>query len=367
MTQPYKLLFVDEHKDRVNTVAEYLKGMNPRIVTSTAQSEEALLVSLRDFHPDAIIATRPYPFPAVDAYKLAAIGTAYPFVVVVDALDLTEMAAMCEAGVDDFFTQRDLPRLPYALAGLIEKYQLSKENNHLRDRLKQVSSDLAILSQNYESAREEEKLMISRELHDELGQVLAALKIDIALLQKEISALALNPATSQTLGDGFDTVFKMIDKSTRTVRKIASGLRPDILDKLGLLEALSWLAEETERRYKISCRVVLPDDIALEEQKHIHLFRIVQEALTNIVRHAEASEVMIRLVDVGQHLQLTISDDGKGISQMPAGKSDSLGLIGIRERVRLLKGTLDIIGKERKGTMLSITLPVNTDVKKEKA
>ena len=209
---------------------------------------------------------------------------------------------------------------------------------------------LRSLSAHLEHVREEERMRLAREIHDELGQKLTALRFEVAMLGKA----AEPPSLSQSV----PTLLKMIDDTIESVRAIASDLRPAVLD-LGLVAALEWQIQDFRRRTSIDCTFkASDDDIHLENNRATALFRIVQECLTNIVRHAAASKVRLVLNKMGERLHIQVSDNGIGLAADALSKSRSFGIAGMRERVLLLDGVLDISSHRGHGTTLLFSIPL---------
>lgn len=196
---------------------------------------------------------------------------------------------------------------------------------------------------------EDERKRIAREVHDELGQLLTALRMDLSMLRKAL-------AGEEPLRNRIDGMRHTVDQTIEVVRHVASNLRPAALD-LGLIPAIEWLAEDFAHRWEVRCKFHAPreDDIALPEAVSLALFRVVQESLTNIARHAQATAVTIDLHRVDQSLHLTVTDDGHGfdVDHVP---SRGLGLLGMRERMRAIDAHLDI-ASSAEGTRVSIAWP----------
>lgn len=218
---------------------------------------------------------------------------------------------------------------------------------------------LRALTSRLQLAQETEAARISRELHDEIGQMLTSLKIDLLCLQSHCPADEQDRSCATSLREAIGTMNKQIDTAVDFVRRISSDLRPGVLDKLGLTAALEWLARKIETRTDIAIEVEADIvDAALHETISVTLFRIAQEALTNVVRHAEAEMVRINLVTTEKEAVLTIGDDGKGVSMDAAESSGSLGIIGMRERAMLINGRLSIRGVPGEGTTVTVTAPL---------
>jgi len=200
--------------------------------------------------------------------------------------------------------------------------------------------------------REEERTHIAREIHDELGQTLTALKMEVAWLGSKYRDHDL-------LFEKTKSMSELIDSTIQIVKKISSDLRPVLLDDLGLVAAIEWQAEEFRKRTGIQCRVRFsPRDIAVDKALSIDIFRILQEALTNVIRHAEATKVEVCLEERDGEIVLTIEDNGRGISEEQISDTRSFGLVGMRERASFLGGKARIEGAMDKGTVVSVTFPL---------
>lgn len=236
------------------------------------------------------------------------------------------------------------------------------ERKIYEQRLEETTRQLRALSSYQEKVREEERLSISREIHDQLGQDLTVLKMDIALMAKNSqkkpeSESNLNP---EKITSELKRLSPIIDDIINKVRKIATDLRPDILDKLGLVEAIEWHAGEFEKRSGIKCVTHLTDeDVSFSPDKSISIFRIFQESLTNAARHSGATEINISLNIQNGWLTLIITDNGRGITEAEIEKSSSLGILGMKERVLILGGIWKIKGVYDKGTTITIQVPQN--------
>ena len=208
------------------------------------------------------------------------------------------------------------------------------------------------LARRLQTVREEERVELSRTIHDELGQSLTALKIELSMTSKR-----LDPASQERLAAAAASVDRMIQQ----VRNIATELRPGVLDHLGLVAALEWQASEFTRRTGIACHFQAPagEEPTLTQDQSVSLFRILQESLTNVTRHAKAKHVMVALsLENPNNLVMTIKDDGIGMSDEKRTGRASLGLIGMEERARFLEGELSIHSVVAKGTTVTVRLPI---------
>ncbi len=211
-----------------------------------------------------------------------------------------------------------------------------------------------LLSDRIITAQEKERTLIARELHDELGQALTGIKMDMAWIKGHMKGQ--DDAVSQR----FMALGELIDSSIESVRKMATSLRPSILDRLGLAAAIEWHANEFERRTGIECIIEsLASDFNITSKTAINAYRIFQEALTNVARHAGASRVDVRMIEDRENLTICISDDGRGISSGKFSGPTSLGIAGMRERAELVNGRLDIKSQKGKGTRVTAYLPLS--------
>jgi signal transduction histidine kinase len=200
--------------------------------------------------------------------------------------------------------------------------------------------------------REKERMYIAREIHDELGQMLTALKLDISLLNSKI------PKDQKTLLAKTKSMSDLIDNAVKTVQRISAELRPGLLDDLGLAAAIEWQLGEFQTRSGIHCKLkVNSEEIILDQDCSTAIYRILQEALTNIARHANATTVKVSLRRIADKIELMVTDNGKGITEEEISGTKSFGLIGIRERAHLLGGEVKIIGIRGEGTTVRANIP----------
>jgi PAS domain S-box-containing protein len=226
----------------------------------------------------------------------------------------------------------------------------------VEDELRQSSEQLRAMAASASSAREQEAVRIARELHDELGSTLTSLKWDLESLR---DALSRPTPTADNLAERVDGAIRLAEQILASIRKIASSLRPPILDDLGLVEAIEWQAQRVQARTGIVCALQVEGDVVpLPSDRATAMFRIFQEALTNVLRHAQATRVDIRLTFRGHELQLAIQDDGRGITEDARSNRQSLGLLGMHERARAIGGTLEISGDEGRGTQVTVRIPL---------
>jgi PAS domain S-box-containing protein len=223
------------------------------------------------------------------------------------------------------------------------------------ETLLKQQQELRELSARVLEAREEEKTRIARELHDELGQLLTALKMDLAWLRERL------PGGAAELEARADGMSALLDRTVSSSRRIASDLRPLMLDDLGLAEAAQWLVEDFGKRSGIRLELQASEGLALEALSKgaaTALYRALQESLTNIARHSGAKSAWIVLAQENGTLHLEIEDDGRGVTPEDLGKASSLGLKGMRERVAYYGGSLEVARAPRGGTRLRVRMPL---------
>ena len=234
--------------------------------------------------------------------------------------------------------------LQMVITDITKRFRENRETEQSRQELRQLSANLV-------QAREEERRRIARELHDELGQRLSTLHMELSSLPSNQAGLPMRASVS--------TMLAMVDETVASVRRIATELRPLMLDDLGLKAAIEWLARDWARRRGIPVQLDLwEDEPSLADNCAIALYRMVQEALTNIVRHAHASRARIRLYQDGCEVVLNVDDDGVGFPPPSLKRRGSHGLLGIRERATMLGGQMEAGGSDLGGARISVRLPM---------
>jgi PAS domain S-box-containing protein len=228
---------------------------------------------------------------------------------------------------------------------ITEKY-LSEE------KLKKSYESIRQLTAHLQDVREEERTHIAREIHDELGQLLTVLKMDVSWLNKKVGSVST--AVQEKIAD----ILAMIDTTVKAIRRIASELRPSLIDDLGLVAAMEWFIEDFEKRSGIKKEISISGTIAdLPDAMKIGIFRIFQESLTNVARHSGGNKVIVRLQQPDKHLILTITDNGKGFDEKKANKK-TLGLLGMKERTLMMGGEYNIKGRPGEGTTVTVIIPL---------
>ena len=232
-----------------------------------------------------------------------------------------------------------------------------EEHKKSREELLNKSLQLRELAGKIDQIKEEENKKIAREIHDELGQYLTAINLEVMWLRKKFSK-------NEEILKKTDMINKMVNDTIKTVRKISSSLRPRLLDQLGILPAIESQAREFQQRTGIKCLIELPPDkdVKLNDTAASSVFRVIQEAFTNIARHSNAKKVELKISCNGDNnFYVSIKDDGVGIKKRTGvnGRNRTLGILGMQERANLMGGTLEIISSPASGTEIILQIPIN--------
>lgn len=318
-------------------------------------SRDEFMSQLDQKAPDLLLLD--YSVPTFDG--LAALETARekcpqtPAIFVTGTLGEEVVIEMLKSGATDYVLKTRLSRLVPAVQRAMREAGIRSERKRAEDKLRRSLEQLRALSVYLQYVREDERIRISRQVHDELGQALTGLKMDLYWLAHRL------PKKYRLMHEKTKAMSAHIDATIQTVRRIATELRPGILDDLGLVPAIEWQAQEFEKRTGIQCQVNSElKDMVLDQDLNTAFFRIFQETLTNIIRHAQATrvEVSIRADDVACLME--VKDNGRGISEAEINDTRSIGLLGMRERAALLDGELSISGAPGQGTSVLVRIPL---------
>ncbi len=288
--------------------------------------------------------------------------------------------------LETWFATRDRSRIPVSLASsvLIDSNdnmlgyliiarditerkrmddELAQHREHLEqlvsqrtDALAQSQEQLRLLGERVSQAKEEESARISRELHDELGQVLTSIKIDVALHKKRLSARGWTDDTGEK--SRIDGIHTRVDGAIRTVQNITKKLRPTMLDEIGLVATIDWMVQDWQERTGVECAFtaqVTTED--LDPDLSTAVYRIVQESLTNVARHAKADKAAVEMTETDDVLTVAVKDNGIGISEAQKADFNAVGLLGMTERARPYNGKVIISGTPGEGTDVRLTIP----------
>jgi len=357
------ILIVGDDAAGIMAVEGALRPLGARLVTASS-GEEALRRVLDDDFAAILMDVR---MPGIDGFTTATMirerarSRNTPIIFMTAAQeDLSSMFRGYRAGAVDFIVK---PAIPEVLRSKLSVFVGLNDMNRMLSaelaerslteaRLRASEENLRALAAHLQSVREEERIHIAREIHDELGQALTGLKYDFNSLSKNYAICGPDSIAATTGG-----LCRSIDRIINSVRRIASGLRPEVLDEMGLAAAVEWQAREFQRRTGIRCLVdIAPGFTDPDKERSTALFRIFQELLTNVARHANATRASVHLADA-QSLALKVEDNGLGINEQEFESPRSLGFLGLRERALAFGGSIDVKGQEGKGTTVSVTIP----------
>ncbi|HWA25826.1 MAG TPA: histidine kinase [Lacunisphaera sp.] len=320
------------------------------------EGREDYLQSIEKNKPDLILSDYHLPgFDGLEALDLArSLVPDTPFIFVTGTLGEERAIETLKRGASDYVLKNSLPHLVPAVHRALRESESRAERRRAEERLRESHEQLRALSVYLQYVREEERTRIAREVHDELGQALTGLKLDLAWLAGRL------PRSQRPLLEKIETMSGHVDETIQSVRRIATELRPGILDDLGLVAALEWQANEFQSRTGIECHVTSTlQDTMLDADLNTAFFRIFQETLTNIMRHAGATRVDVHSTQEGGALVLTVRDNGRGILPGEIKDRRSIGLVGMEERAALLGGEFAITGEPGRGTLVTVRIPLS--------
>src|SRR5438067_1981503 len=322
---------------------------------SRVETRDDYLAEIQQRPPALILSD--YSLPGFNGHDALALAQEKcpetPFIFVTGTMGEEVAIETLKSGATDYVLKTRLSRLIPAVHRALREARERAERRHAEEKLRESHEQLRRLSVYLQSVREEERTRIAREVHDELGQALTSFKLDLSWIAGKL------PREEKELVAKARMLTGHIDSTIQTVRRIASELRPGILDHLGLAAALEWQANEFQTRTGIRCDVdVQIPDRSLDSELNTTFFRIFQETLTNIIRHAGATHVEVELKASGGQIILEVIDNGRGISRAEITNTKSMGLLGMRERASLLGGKFTIEPLPRgKGTRVKVSIP----------
>jgi signal transduction histidine kinase len=285
-------------------------------------------------------------------------GLDLPFIIVSGTIGEDQAVAAMKSGAHDYLLKGKLARLAPAIERELGDARVRRERQEAEQELRTSREQLRALAAHLLSVREEERKLIAREIHDQLGQSLTGFKMDLAWIRHRLQPNSEGFARRPLL-DKINEMGALIDGSADLIRKLCTELRPGILDDLGLIPAVEWQAREFQKRTGIECALKLDVmELNLDPERSTALFRIFQEILTNVARHAGAGRVEAHLRRTGDEVILEVLDNGKGIEPSKLSGEKSLGLLGMRERALLFGGQVFIQGRKGGGTTVTVTIPL---------
>lgn len=357
MERALRLLHVEDSLDDAELLRIALESTGYMLHYRRMESAAEVRSALAEESWDAVISD--YNLPSLDAYEvlhlLQASGHDIPLIIVSGFIGEEGAVALMKAGAHDYVMKDNLARLAPAIereikeaAGREQRRQADREAQESRRQLQELSAFL-------QQVREDERTRIARELHDELGQALTALRIDLNWLDARL------PQREQKVGDKLSAMLGLVDKTVDAIRRISEDLRPGMLDDLGLAAAIEHHAAKFAEQTGVTCEVSISHEhYVLDDRIATALFRVLQESLTNVARHAQARRAAVLLEQDGGTMRLVVTDDGCGLPQLPSAAKKTYGLLGMHERVKLLGGKLDISSAPGRGTRIDVRVPIES-------
>lgn len=360
MKKEIHILMLEDNPTDAELAGHTLRRGGIRFTHTRVETEKDFIQELEENPPELILSD--YALPGFDGYAALEIAKRkapnIPFIFVTGTMGEEVAIETLKSGATDYVLKHRLSRLVPSVHRALREALERAERRRAQEQLRESHEQLRALSVYLQHVREEERTRIAREVHDELGQALTSCKLDLSLLANKL------PANLRPLKDKAKALSSHIDATIQTVRRIATELRPGILDHLGLIAALEWQANEFQTRTGIKCDVhtdlhepVLTPDLATA------FFRIFQETLTNVIRHAGATHVTVHLKEAAGRIILEMKDNGRGILPEEISNPSSMGLLGMKERAALLGGTFKIgPAPNGKGTVATVSIPLRSSI-----
>lgn len=327
------------------------------------EDEKDFIHEITENSPDLILSD--YALPGFDGYAALEIAKRLcpetPFIFLTGTMGEEVAIETLKNGATDYVLKHRMVRLVPSVHRALREAQERRERRRAEKQLRESHEQLRALSVYLQRVREEERTRIAREVHDELGQALTSCKLDLSIIASRL------PRNLKPLIEKAKALSAHMDSTIQTVRRISTELRPGILDHLGLVAALEWQANEFQNRTGIRCDVHTNlHEAALDVNLATTFFRIFQETLTNIIRHAGATQVSVHLKEDDGQIVMDVKDNGRGIGLEEISNTSSLGLLGMKERAALLGGAFKI-GPVRggHGTRVTVSIPTPKMVSEE--
>jgi len=349
-----RILLVEDSAADVALIKSMLRVLNREVLVIDVETREAFEAELSRRPPHLILSDYSLPtFDGRQALEIAKqIAPHVPFIFVTGTLGEEVAIDMLKQGATDYVLKNRLSRLAPAVSRALRETEQRREREQSEERLRRSHDQLRALTGHLQFVREEERTRIAREVHDELGQALTGLKLDLSWLSGKFHG-------ARGLQHKLKTMSGQIDATIHTVRRIATELRPGVLDSLGLAAAIEWQGAEFQERTGIRCEVKIDVTEPIQERDFsTACFRIFQETLTNIIRHAQATRVEVHLEQDDHELILTVRDNGRGITEKEIVHARSIGLIGMKERAAQVGGEVFFFGLPDRGTTVTIRVPL---------
>ncbi|HTL81114.1 MAG TPA: histidine kinase [Bacteroidia bacterium] len=352
METQLKILMLEDSPEDVELIQREIRKGGLKFVAKVVDTKEEFMKEYYSFLPDLILSDHSMPrFNSMEAMKLCKVlKFSGPFILVTGTVSEEFAVTSIKEGADDYILKSNLLRLVPAILHALRSRSLEREKEEAISKLRLSEERIRNFAGHLNQVMEDERAHIAREIHDELGQQLAGIKYSLSDL------CAVNPEEKDK--DKVEKIFRDIDESLQSMRKIATQLRPGILDSLGLIPSLQWLAEGFEKKTGIKCIFSLRgEERNFDKKTATAVFRICQESFTNIAKHAGACKVGVMVEDDGNRFSVVITDDGKGMSEGKLDNPFSMGLLGMQERANNIGALLEISSEKDKGTKVKLVIP----------
>jgi two-component system sensor histidine kinase UhpB len=349
-----RILLVEDSAADVELIKHTLRVTDRKVSMTLVETRDAFEAELTRRPPHLILSDYWLPtFDGIKAMEIAKqIAPRVPFIFVTGTLGEEVAIDMLKQGATDYVLKNRLTRLTPAVSRALSETEQRRERELAEENFRRSHEQLRALTGHLQFVREEERTRIAREVHDELGQALTGLKIDLSWLAGKLPG-------ARGLQTKMKSMSAQIDATIHTVRRIATELRPGVLDSLGLAAAIEWQAAEFQERTGIRCEMKIDVTEKIWERNFsTACFRIFQETLTNIIRHANATCVEVRLAQDDHELVLTVSDNGRGITETEIAHPRSIGLAGMKERATQVGGEVSFSGQPGQGTVVTLRVPL---------
>jgi len=343
-----RVLWAEQEAAHVEMASSVLQRAGFNLQAEVVAAREAFHEKLAAGVFDIVISAYNLPgWNALEALELLRKTDIHtPFILLTGSLPEETAVACVDQGITDYVLKDNLPRLPISV-------RLALLNRNAQRRLTRSREQLRSLAARLQSIREEERSKIAREVHDVLGQALTGIKMDVTWIMTRLPDDTRLVARTKSMS-------ALVDSTIQMVRRIATDLIPGLLDNLGLVAAVEWQTGEFQTRTGINCRLNTNlRDASIASESATAVFRIFQETLTNVARHAQATSVAVDLCEQDGRIVLQVADNGRGIDLAEVTQSKSVGLLGMRERATILGGDLAISGAPGQGTTVVLSLPLN--------
>ena len=362
------ILIVDDQEDNISLLEDMLRGAGYVSIASTRDPYEVCELYRRNRYSLILLDLE---MPGLDGFQVLegvkAVETDGYLPVLVITAQPDHMLRALKAGARDFISRPfDLAEALVRVHNMLEVRLLHLEAKRRTEQaeargeqaIRASREQLRALAARIQAAREEERAHAAREIHDVLAQELTCLKMEVAWLSRRL-AEPIETSKQNVLQEKVGAIMDLTDKASQSVRRIAADLRPVVLDSLGLCAAIEWVAADFQKRTEIRCKASVPGQgLAMDRDRSTALFRILQESLTNVARHAQATKVEIHLWREAGEVILTVRDNGHGVPLSDLKDPHSIGLLGMRERASMLGGRCAIKAQAGGGTTVEVRLPI---------